>query len=112
MGHTSLLVTVLLAGSAAAKIWKNVEVPLNVSARTGIFNIPTPISNSDAITFVQNLTQKALAGYKTTAGTYHISTQFCTPSEGLPQYSTAQILTHGFGFDKRGFRDSSSLGPC
>ena len=108
MGFSPLLITILLASSAAAKICKNVEVPFNVSARTGTFNIPTPISNSDATTFIQNLTrqgqnftQKVLAGYKTTAGTYYISTQFCTPNEGLPQDATAQILTHGLGFDKR-----------
>ena len=101
-------VIALVTSIASAKMCNDMTVQLNLTARTGVFDIPNLISNSDATTFVQNLTQLgqnftevALTGYETTAGLYSISTQFCTPTGNLPQNPTIQILTHGVGFDKR-----------
>ena len=105
----SSLLAVMLAGSAAAKTCINMTVPVTISARTGVFNIAVPQTNSDATTFNQNQTQQgrnftatALAGYATTSGTYDISTQFCMPSSmnATVTKPTLQILTHGIGFDK------------
>ena len=105
---SSLVTTVLASSLVSAKSCKDVTVQLNLTARTAVYDIPILVSDSDATTFVQNLTQQgqnfseiALSGYQTTAGSYGISTQFCTPSGNLPQNPTVQILTHGVGFDKR-----------
>jgi len=103
----SALLLVILAGSAAAKVCINQTVTVDISARTGVFNIALPQTNLDATTFIQNITQQgrnftdvALTGYATTAGTYNISTQFCTPSMSNGTNPTVQVLTHGIGFDK------------
>lgn len=103
----SALGLVVLAGSATAKLCMNMTVPVNILARTGVFNIAVPQTNLDAITFVQNNTQQgrnftevALLDYATTSGTYNISTQFCMPSANNTTNSTVQVLTHGIGFDK------------
>lgn len=103
----SLLSVVLLVGSAAAKTCINATVSVDISARTGVFNIAVPQTNLDGTTFSQNITQQgrnftetALTGYATTAGTYEMSTQFCMPSEDMPANPTVQVLTHGIGFDK------------
>lgn len=97
----------LLASSAAAKKCTNITVPVDISARTGVFDITVPKTNLEATTFIQNFTQQgrnftnlALTGYKTTAGTYNISTQFCVPSENGVKNPTVQVLTHGIGFDR------------
>ena len=101
----SALAAALLAGSAIAKTCVNITVPVDISARTGVFNLKVPETNLDSTVFIQNFTQQgrnytdtALLGYATTAGTYDISAQFCAPAE--PKSSTLQILTHGIGFDK------------
>ncbi|KAL2055657.1 hypothetical protein ABVK25_003899 [Lepraria finkii] len=54
----SALGPVVLAGSAPAKLCMNMTVPVNISARTGAFNIAVPQTNLDATTFVQNNTQQ------------------------------------------------------
>lgn len=102
----SALAVVVIAGSAAAKTCMNMSVPVTISARTGVFDIAVPQTNLDATTFAQNQTQQgrnftetALSGYATTAGTYNISAEFCTPSS-TNTTTTVQILTHGIGFDK------------
>lgn len=105
--HFVAVMAVLLVGFSDAKICKNITIPVKLSASTAVFNLPPLISNPDATTFIQNLTQPGqnftdvvLAGYKTTAGLYNIRTEFCSPSEALSQDPTVQILTHGLGFDK------------
>ena len=97
----------LFASSAAAKKCTNITVPVDISARTGVFDIAVPKTNLEATTFIQNFTQQgrnftdlALTGYKTTSGTYNISAQFCVPSENNVRNPTVQVLTHGIGFDK------------
>lgn len=103
------LAVAVLAGSAAAKKCINMTVPVTISARNAVFDIPVPQTNLDATAFIQNQTQQgrnftetALSGYATTAGTYHISAQFCMPSsmDATTADPTLQILTHGIGFDK------------
>ena len=98
---------VLLAGLAAAKICTNLTVPVDISARTAVFNIANLQTNLDATAFIQNLTRLgqnfseiALSGYTTTSGIYNISTQFCAPSASNVTDATVQLLTHGVGFDK------------
>ena len=96
-----------LAAGATAKDCMNLTVPVTISARMGVFNIPVLQTNMDATTFIQNntrqganFTEMALAGYQTTVGTYNISALFCKPSDGNASSPTLQILTHGIGFDK------------
>ena len=82
-------------------------VPVDISARTGIFNLAIPQTNLEVPDLVLNITQQGrnftdivLEGYKTTSGTYNISTQFCVPSGDNATNPTVQVLTHGIGFDK------------
>ena len=103
----SVLIFALLLGLAAARTCVNLTVPVDISARTGVFNLAVPQTNLDSTTFIQNLTQQgrnftnvALSGYATTSGIYDISAQFCAPSVTNPSRSTLQVLTHGIGFDK------------
>ena len=98
---------VVLTSSVTAKQCLNITVPVSISARNGVFNIPTLRGNADATTFAQNLTsirgnftQEALLGYATVAGTYDISVKFCKPDRENGTNPTVQILTHGLGFDK------------
>ncbi|CAL8576426.1 hypothetical protein XPA_002310 [Xanthoria parietina] len=106
--HSSLLLApFLLAGSVLAKQCLNITVPVSVSARNGVFNIPTLEGNADATTFAQNLTsirgnftQEALLGYETVAGEFDISVKFCKPDAENGTNPTVQVLTHGLGFDK------------
>ena len=97
----------LLAITAAAKKCTNITVPIDISARTAVFDLPVPQTNSDATAFIQDLTRQGrnfteliLSGYQNTAGKYEISTQFCVPSGNNVSHPTLQILTHGIGFDK------------
>ncbi|CAF9933106.1 MAG: hypothetical protein HETSPECPRED_008537 [Heterodermia speciosa] len=97
----------VLAMTAAAKKCLNVTVPVDIAARTAVFDLPVPQSNADATAFVSNLTQQGrnftdlvLTGYQNTAGKYQISTQYCVPSVNNVSHPTLQILTHGIGFDK------------
>ena len=82
-------------------------MPVDISARTAVFDIPVPQTNLEATAFIQNFTQQgrnftetALTGYRTTEGRYEISAKFCTPSDSGNANPTIQILTHGIGFDK------------
>ena len=109
MFANSAFAVAVFAASAAAKTCTNLTVPVTISARTGVFNIPVPQTNFDATAFIQNQTQQgrnftetALSGYATTAGTYDISAQFCMPSDmdTIMALPTLQVLTHGIGFDK------------
>ncbi|KAL8645074.1 MAG: hypothetical protein Q9226_007466 [Calogaya cf. arnoldii] len=106
--HFSVFITPLvLIGSVAAKQCLNITVPVSISARNGVFNIPTLQGNADATTFAQNLTsirgnftQEALLGYETVAGQYDVNVKFCKPDAENGTNPTVQVLTHGLGFDK------------
>ena len=104
---SSLVASSLLLAPAAAKICRNFTVPVDISARTGIFNLAIPQNNLDVPDLVLNITQQGrnftdvvLEGYNTTAGVYNISTQLCAPSMDNGTNPTIQVLTHGIGFDK------------
>lgn len=83
---------------------------MSISSRNGVFgNMMTPETALDATTFIQNqtkqganFTKQALTGYATVSGEYNISAKFCVPSgaNGTLKDPTAQVLTHGIGFDK------------
>ena len=89
----------LLASLATAKKCMNATVIVDVSTRTGVFgNVKVPQTNSDATAFIQNLAQQgrnytaaALTGYQTTAKSYNISTQFCTPDNDASSNPTVQV---------------------
>ncbi|KAL8948631.1 MAG: hypothetical protein Q9222_005196 [Ikaeria aurantiellina] len=106
--YSSLLLTVAAFSAwVAAKQCMNLTVPVSISARNGVFNIPTLQGNADATTFAQNLTsirgnftQEALLDYATITGTYNISAKFCKPDVENGTNPTVQVLTHGLGFDK------------
>ncbi|KAI9670581.1 MAG: hypothetical protein M1831_005801 [Alyxoria varia] len=97
-------------GPVAAKQCHNFTIPVDISARTGVFdNLETPKSNLDATAFIQkqtqqgaNLTKSALTGYRTTRGKYNIDANFCIPSGKASTLKdpTVQVLIHGIGFDK------------
>lgn len=102
-----LLASALFVSSVVAKQCINITVPVSVSARNGVFNIPTLRGNADATTFAQNLTsirgnftEEALLDYATVSGAYNISAKFCKPDMENGTNPTVQVLTHGLGFDK------------
>ena len=104
--YASLAVTFFVR-LVSAKQCTNLTVPVFITARNGIFNVPTLESNVDATTFMQNLTsnrwnytETALEGYETVEGDYNISAKFCKPDKGAGSNPTVQVLTHGIGFDK------------
>ena len=105
---TSLTLGVLALG-ASAKICTNLTIPVQISARQGIFDVAPITCNQDVTTFSQdfnsiangtNYTQEALLGYQTVTGSYSISAKFCTPNNQTSPNPTVQVLTHGIGFDK------------
>lgn len=107
MFSLSVLALTFVAGGALAKQCINITVPVQISARNAVFNIPTLQSNLDATTFSQNLTsirgnfsQTALLDYTTVTGSYSISAKFCKPDNEQGKNPTVQVLTHGIGFDK------------
>lgn len=106
----SYVTAVLLAGSAAAKSCINQTIPVNITARIGLFDENViPRNGIETVTFTQNLTRRgvnftdtALLGYETISGTYNISTQLCSPDR-LSDHGRkriVQVLTHGIAFDK------------
>lgn len=108
--YASLIALAALVSLAAGKTCHNFTIPVNISARTGIFdNIATPQTNLDATTFILNVTRQGqnfsaigLTGYQTTSGVYNISARFCIPSGQFATLAdpTVQVLIHGIGFDK------------
>ncbi|KAL8733293.1 MAG: hypothetical protein Q9181_003632 [Wetmoreana brouardii] len=106
--HLSLLVAFgVFASLTTAKQCLNFTVPVSISARNGVFDIPTLQGNADATTFAQNLTsirgnftEEALLDYATVSGIYDISVKFCKPDVENSTSPTVQVLTHGLGFDK------------
>ena len=97
----------MLASFAAAKQCINITIPVSISARQGVFNVPNLKGNLDATVFAQNytsikanFTEKSLTGYTTIKGDYQISAKFCRPDVLNATNPTVQVLTHGIGFDK------------
>ena len=86
----AILAFSLAAAVVTARSYVDLTVPVDISARTGVFNIAVPQTNLDATTLIQNLTQQGrnftemvLTGYKTMQGSYNISAMLCVPSSGL-----------------------------
>lgn len=107
MYSSHLLAATLLTALVVAKQCTNITVPVSISARNGVFNIPTLRGNADATTFAQNLTsirgnftEEALLDYALVTGCYNISVKYCKPDAENGTNPTVQILTHGLGFDK------------
>lgn len=107
MYSSLLLLASFVACQVLAKQCINITVPVDISARNGVFNLPTLETNFDATTFAQNFTriganftEESLLDYATVTGTYEISAQFCRPDNATDKNPTVQFLTHGIGFDK------------
>ncbi len=107
MHFTTGMALAVIAATASAKRCINATVPVNLSARQGVFNLAVPQTNLEATDFILNMTQQGwnftdfiLTRYNTTVGIYNISTQFCMPSNDSGISPTVQVLTHGIGFDK------------
>lgn len=97
----------LLSVSATAKKCSYSMIPVNISARQGVFDVSALQHNLDATTFNQNLTsirsnftETALTGYADVTGNYFISAQYCRPDNLKDANGVVQLLTHGIGFDK------------
>ncbi len=106
---TIFALAALLLSTVSAKQCTNVTIPVEISARNGIFNLAVPETNQEATIFAQNftsirdganLTQSSLIGYNTTTGSFNISAKFCKPDNENGTDPTVQFLTHGIGFDK------------
>ena len=107
MYTSSIVASAFLLAPVAAKVCMNMTVPVDIHARTAVFDIAVPQTNLEIPDLVLNITQQgrnftdiALTGYNTTTGTYNISAQFCMPSQSNITSPTLQYLTHGIGFDK------------
>ena len=100
------VVLILLSSVAAAKNCLNVTIPVDISARQGVFKRIPIENNLDVTAFTQEVTRNGqnysevlLEDYQTVQGSYKISAQFCYPKDGAKS-SVVQLLTHGVGFDK------------
>ncbi|KAK5688288.1 hypothetical protein LTS10_000266 [Elasticomyces elasticus] len=105
MKFTSAAAIAALSGLSAARQCHNITVEVDVSARNGVFNQTTPVTNIDVTNFLLNLVQAGknytaatLEGYATVSGKYQLATTYCEPDSG--NASTVQLLTHGIGFDR------------
>lgn len=106
MSFLALLLSVFLAWTlASAKKCQNFTIPVELSARNGVFGIPAPQNDIEVTDFSlqfsrqgSNYTQSILKDYKMIIGTYNLSVTHCAPDNG--ESKVLQILTHGAGFDK------------
>ncbi|EMC96311.1 hypothetical protein BAUCODRAFT_470284 [Baudoinia panamericana UAMH 10762] len=105
MKFSTAVAVAAIASLAEARQCANFTVPVQLSARNGVFNQTTPVTNIDVTNFFLNLTQQGgnysaatLTGYRTVSGTYNIEATYCRPDNGSA--NTVQVLTHGIGFDR------------
>ena len=103
----AMLWVLALAASVVGKECRDFMVPVSISARQGVYNVPPLQHNLDATTFNQkltsirgNFTDAILTGYDDVTGNYYISAQFCQPDQPSHSNGVVQFLTHGIGFDK------------
>lgn len=103
-------------GIVLAKRCQDLTIPIELSVRQGVFDVPQLRDNYDACVFQQNLTSisggvnytaKVLTGYATVNGSYNISAELCVPDNSTA--NVIQVLTHGIGFDKSSASRSSLL---
>ena len=93
------------AGIVSARQCQNLTIPVDISARNGVFNASIPQNNIDVTNLILNGVQQGhnasaevLTGYATVSGTYNIAATYCTPDSG--DSGVVQIATHGIGFDR------------
>ena len=103
----AMLWVLALVASVAGKDCRDFMIPVSISARQGVYNVPDLQHNLDATTFNQNLTSirgnftnDVLTGYADVSGNYYISAQFCQPDQPSHSNGVVQLLIHGIGFDK------------
>jgi len=106
-----------LASTATAAQCQNLTIPISVSARNGLFDVPNPNTTIDATNFAlrmsrqgHNYTDEALTGYHTVSGDYSIGATYCEPDDGAGD--TLQVLTHGIGFDRAYVLFTATLRSC
>lgn len=99
--------TAALVGSASAMTCTNLTVPVEVSARNGVFEQEAPQNNIEVTNFILNNTQqggnyteKILKDYTTVSGHYDLAATYCVPGDNSTSPKTLQVLTHGIGFDR------------
>ena len=104
--HIITLVFVSFIAAVAGKQCANITIPVNVTARNGVFDLAIPHTNFEVTQFALNLTSASgnytnasLAGFATVTGEAFISAKFCSP-DIMPKESVVQFLIHGIGFDK------------
>ncbi|RYF10420.1 MAG: hypothetical protein EOO77_21590, partial [Oxalobacteraceae bacterium] len=92
--------------SAAAMHCTNLTVPVELSARNGVFDVKAPQNDIEVTDFIlnnsqqgSNYTAKVLKEYKTVSGHYELAATYCVPSKD-EKPKTVQLLTHGIGFDR------------
>jgi hypothetical protein len=105
MAPLKALLSLTLAGFAAARQCSNFIIPVSISSRQGQFRKVPVESNLDVGAFAarfnefqNNYTAALLEGYQTLERNYNISAQYCEPDSGSS--GTIQLLSHGIGFDK------------
>ncbi|KAL6867031.1 hypothetical protein J3F83DRAFT_103205 [Trichoderma novae-zelandiae] len=94
-----------LATAVAARKCLDLTIPISISSRNAVFDLPAPVTEAQVtkffIDFVRpgfNITDNYLTGYDTISGHYNIAATYCQPDHGPG--TTLQILTHGIGFDR------------
>ncbi|TFA98229.1 hypothetical protein CCMA1212_010050 [Trichoderma ghanense] len=94
-----------LATAVAARKCHDLTIPISISSRNAVFNLPAPVTecqvNQFFLDFVRpgfNITDNYLKGYNTVTGHYTIAATYCQPDHGPGK--TLQILTHGVAFDR------------
>lgn len=101
--------TAAFIGSASAMHCTNLTVPVDLTARNGMFNYSAPQNNIEVTNFILDITQQGanytktlLEDYKTVKGHYKLAATYCVPGDGhsAQKPKTLQILTHGIGFDR------------
>jgi len=92
--------------SAAAMHCTNLTVPVELSARNGVFDYEAPQNDIEVTDFIlnnsqqgSNYTAKLLKEYKTVSGHYELAATYCVPSKH-EKPKALQLLTHGIGFDR------------
>jgi len=101
MKYSIAAASVVLSTASALKC-HNLTVPVNLSARNGVFNISAPQNNIEVTNFILDLTQQGtnlsaslLEGYKTVKGHYNLAATYCQPENCEEPPKTVQLLTHG-----------------
>jgi pimeloyl-ACP methyl ester carboxylesterase len=111
MRASFILAKAAFVSSASAMTCVNITVPVDLSARNGIFDIEAPQNSIDVVNFIleitrqgTNYTEELLQGYKTVSGHYELAATYCVPGKNDTGHSyspdTVQVLTHGLGFDR------------